>query len=387
MVITINVSRIYGRRKELITRTFEDLTFPMFGYGLMRLPNDENGELDWEKSEKLVDHAMEMGIRYYDTAWPYCSGNSERLAGRALSKYPRDSYLLATKFPGHRVPEGTKPADIFEEQLRKCQTDYFDFYLLHNVNETSLEKYDNQEKLDYFLEQKRNGRIKHFGFSCHARKENLEAFLDRHPGVFAFCQIQLNYLDWTLQDAKGKYELLTERGLGVWVMEPVRGGKLQNLADDIGAPLKALRPDESYASWALRFVMALPNVRMILSGMNEFWHIDENVNTFSDGKFLTEEETAALLDVAEKLKDSVPCTACRYCCDGCPMGLNIPLLISIYNDLKLGGGATVSNQLKALPEDQLPSNCIGCGQCTNACPQNIDVPSVMSDFAQRIQAL
>lgn len=369
----------------MITRTFEDLTFPMFGYGLMRLPNDENGELDWEKSEKLVDYAMEKGIRYYDTAWPYCSGNSERLAGKALSKYPRDSYMLATKFPGHRVPAGTKPSEIFEEQLRKCQTEYFDFYLLHNVSETSMEIYDNPEIIDYFLEQKKNGRIRHFGFSCHALKENLEAFLDRHPGVFEFCQIQLNYLDWTLQDAKGKYELLTERGLGVWVMEPVRGGKLQSLSDTIGAPLKELRPDESFSAWALRFVMALPNVRMILSGMNEFWHIDENVNTFSDGKFLTEEETGVLLEVAEKLKDAVPCTACRYCCDGCPMGLNIPHLISLYNEFKLGGNATVNNQIKALPEDQLPSNCIGCGQCANACPQNIDVPSVLSDFAQRLQ--
>ena len=370
----------------MITRTFEDLEFPMFGYGLMRLPNNESGELDWEKSIKLIDHAYEKGIKYFDTAWPYCSGNSEKIAGEALSKYPRDSYLLATKYPGHRVPEGTSPAEIFEEQLRKCKTDYFDFYLLHNVNETSLDKYDNQEMIDYFLEQKRLGRIKHFGFSCHARKENLEAYLDRHPGVFEFVQIQLNYLDWTLQDAKGKYELLTERGIGVWVMEPVRGGKLQNLPAPIAERLKAMRPDDSASAWAFRFLQALPNVRMVLSGMNEYWHIDENINTFSDGKLLSDAETAALLDAAEELKDAVPCTACRYCCDGCPMGLDIPLLISIYNDMKVGGGAAAMNQVKALPEDKLPSNCIGCGQCSNACPQAIDVPDVMAKFTEMINS-
>ncbi|MBQ2085412.1 MAG: aldo/keto reductase [Oscillospiraceae bacterium] len=371
----------------MVTRTFEDLTFPMFGFGLMRLPNKEDGELDWEKSIELVRYGYNKGIRYFDTAWPYLGGNSEKIAGEALSAFPRESYLLATKFPGHRVPAGTSPAEIFEQQLEKCKTEYFDFYLLHNVSETSMSIYDNQEILDYFLEQKRLGRIRHFGFSCHARKENLEAFLDRHPGVFEFCQIQLNYLDWTLQDAKGKYELLTERGLGVWVMEPVRGGKLQNLSDTLGAKLKALRPNDSYSAWAFRFIKALPNVRIVLSGMNEFWHVDENVATFTDDELLTEEETKALLDVAEALKDSVPCTACRYCCDGCPMGLNIPLLISMYNELKLGGGAAIGNQIRALPEDQLPSNCIGCGQCTNACPQNIDVPSVMSDFAERISAM
>ena len=376
----------FERRERLITRTFEDLTFPMFGFGLMRRPNNADGELDWEKSVELVRYGYDKGIRYFDTAWPYLGGNSERIAGEALSVYPRNSYLLATKFPGHRVAPGTSPAEIFEQQLEKCKTDYFDFYLLHNVSETSMEVYDKQETLDYFLEQKRLGRIKHFGFSYHARKENLEAFLDRHPGVFEFCQIQLNYLDWTLQDAKGKYELLTERGIGVWVMEPVRGGKLQNLPDALGAKLKELRPEDSYSAWAFRFLQALPNVRIVLSGMNEFWHVDENINTFSDGKLLSEEETEALLEVAEKLKDSVPCTACRYCCDGCPMGLDIPFLISLYNELKVGAGAAVNNQIKALPEDKLPSACIGCGQCSAACPQSIDVPSVMKAFAELINS-
>ena len=169
-------------------------------------------------------------------------------------------------------------------------------------------------------------------------------------------------------------------------MEPVRGGKLQNLPDALGAKLKELRPEDSYSAWAFRFLQALPNVRIVLSGMNEFWHVDENINTFSDGKLLSEEETEALLEVAEKLKDSVPCTACRYCCDGCPMGLDIPFLISLYNELKVRAGAAVNNQIRALPEDKLPSACIGCGQCSAACPQSIDVPSVMKAFAELINS-
>ena len=202
-----------------------------------------------------------------------------------------------------------------------------------------------------------------------------------------FCQIQLNYLDWTLQDAKGKYDLLTERGIPVWVMEPVRGGRLASLSDAEEAKLKAIRPDDSIASWGFRFLQALPNVKMVLSGMSSMAQMVDNVKTFSEDKPLTAEETALLLDIAEGMKDSIPCTACRYCCDGCPAGLDIPGLISTYNELRFSPAVNVAMRIEFMPEDKKPTACIGCGQCTRMCPQNIDVPGALKDFAEKLSKL
>lgn len=374
----------------MIYSDFQNKKLSLLGFGTMRLPTKADGSIDEAQVTEMTAYAIEHGVNYFDTAYPYHGGESERVIGRVLSKYPRDSYYLATKYPGHQIiSTGYNPAEIFEEQLQKCGVEYFDFYLLHNVYEKSMEVYLDPQWgiVDYFKEQKRLGRIKHLGFSCHAETKGLREFLDACGEDMEFCQIQLNYLDWTLQDAKGKYDLLTERGIPVWVMEPVRGGKLAKLNDADEARLKALRPDDSIASWGFRFLQGLPNVKMILSGMSNMEQMVDNVKTFSEPQPLTQGETAMLLDIAEGMKDSIPCTACRYCCDGCPAGLDIPGLISTYNEIRFSPAINVAMRVEFLPEDKKPTACIGCGQCTQMCPQNIDVPGALKDFAEKLSKL
>ena len=354
------------------------------GFGCMRLPVKADQSIDSEELDRMVDFAIEHGVNYFDTAWPYHGGRSELEIGRSLKRYPRDSWFLADKYPGHQIASRYDPADIFEQQLEKCGVDHFDFYLLHNVYENSLGVYQDPRWniLPYFLEQKKNGRIRHLGFSTHARPDTLAAFLDAAGDSMEFCQIQLNYVDWTLQNAKEKYDILTQRGIPVWVMEPLRGGKLAQLSDADAEKLHALRPDESTASWAFRWLQSLPNVRMVLSGMSSFDQMRDNVATFSGGSAQTEAECALLMDIAEGLKNALPCTRCRYCCEGCPMGLDIPMLIHAYNDIRFASSMTVPMQFDALPEEKKPSACIGCGACAAICPQKIDIPAAMADFAR-----
>jgi len=373
----------------VICSTFQDKRLPLLGFGTMRLPLDGQGAIDEGQVARMVDYALANGVNYFDTAWPYHNGQSEPVIGRVLSRYDRDSYYLATKYPGHQISDRYDPAATFEAQLKKCGVEYFDFYLLHNVYEKSMETYLNPELgiLDYFKEQKRLGRIRHLGFSCHARPEALETFLDACGADMEFCQIQLNYLDWTLQNAKRAYELLTERGIPVWVMEPVRGGKLAQLTPEDEGRLQQLRPEESAAAWAFRFLQGLPNVTMILSGMSDMEQLQDNIKTFSQRRDLSPQETALLFDIAEGMKNAVPCTACRYCCDGCPAGLDIPRLLALYNDLRFAPSLTIGMRIQSIPASGQPSACIGCGQCTAICPQKIDIPAALRDFAQQVSKL
>lgn len=363
---------------------FKGLRLSRLGFGAMRLPVKEDKSIDQAALEEMVAYAMEHGVNYFDTAWPYHGGNSEVALGKALSKYPRESWYLASKYPGHQIADSYDPAAIFEEQLKKCGVEYFDFYLLHNVYENSIATYQDPrwDIIDYFKEQVKKGHIKHLGFSSHARPDTLEKFLDYAGEDMEFCQIQLNYLDWTLQDAKAKYELLTERNIPVWVMEPVRGGRLAELSEEDTAKLRALRPEDSTAAWAFRWLQNLPNVTMVLSGMSNLDQMKDNVKTFSEGAPQTQQEAALLMELAYSMKNALPCTRCRYCCDGCPQGLDIPMLIHAYNDVKFsGGGMTVAMQFDALPEDKRPSACIKCGACAAICPQNIDIPGALSELA------
>ena len=366
---------------------FQDLSLSNLGFGTMRLPLLADGKtIDKESLEKMVAYAMEHGVNYFDTAYPYHGGYSEIAIGKALSAYPRDSWYLASKYPGHQISSSYDPAAVFEEQLKKCGVDYFDFYLLHNVYENSIGVYTDPKWgiLDYFKEQKRLGRIRHLGFSTHARPETMEQFLDHAGESMEFCQIQLNYLDYTLQDARTKVDLLNRRGIPVWVMEPLRGGRLAELSPEDTEKLRTLRPDESTAAWGFRWLMNVPGVTMILSGMSSLDQMKDNVRTFSEGAPQTEEEEHLLLDIAEKMKDALPCTRCRYCCDGCPAGLDIPMLIHAYNDLKFGGGMTVAMQFDALPQDKKPSACLACGACAKICPQKIDIPAALSDLSDML---
>ncbi len=362
------------------------------GFGTMRLPllADVPGTpVDEKQVDQMVDYAMSHGVNYFDTAYPYHGGLSEVIIGKSLSRYPRDQYYLATKYPGHQISSTYDPTAIFEEQLKKCGVDYFDFYLLHNVYENSMKTYlDPRWKIiEYFQEQKKLGRIRHLGFSSHGRVECLKEFLDGCGNQMEFCQIQLNYLDWTLQDAKAKYDLLTERNIPVWVMEPVRGGRLAQLAKGEAEKLSALRPEDSPAAWAFRFLQGFPNVKMILSGMSSMKQMEENVKTFEERKPLSEAELKILMDIAEGMKNSIPCTACRYCCDGCPQELDIPMLLATYNEIWFSPAVNVSMRMEALPEEKQPSACVGCGQCSEICPQKINVPKELERFAGELKKL
>lgn len=373
----------------MIYSDFQDIKLSHLGFGTMRLPQMPGGAdaaIDQVQVNAMVQYAIEHGVNYFDTAYPYHGGQSEIAIGEALRQYPREQFYLATKYPGHQISKTYDPAAIFEEQLEKCGVDYFDFYLMHNVNENSIRVYNDPKWgiVDYFVEQKRLGRIRHLGFSCHGDVENIKAFLDFHGEYVEFCQIQLNYLDWTLQDAKAKCALLAERGVPVWVMEPVRGGRLAKLDEQSEARLKTLRPDESIAAWGFRWLQGMPNVQMVLSGMSNLEQMMDNVKTFSEEKPLSADEVSLLYEIAGPMKNSIPCTACRYCCEGCPMQLNIPLLLSIYNDLRFAPNINVGMRMEGLAENKQPSACIGCGKCAAVCPQKIQIPQVMREFDEAL---
>ncbi len=360
----------------------------LLGFGTMRLPCVSGPEdIDQAQVDAMVDYAMAHGVNYFDTAAPYHGGKSEIAIGKALARYPRESYRLADKYPGHQYLEPMDPGEIFFDQLKKCGVEYFDYYLLHNVNENSIGAYLNEEYgiVPFLLEQKRLGRIRHLGFSCHGFPENLEAFLDRYGDVLEFCQIQLNYLDWSLQDAERKYAILSERGVPVWVMEPVHGGMLVNLPEAQREKLRAVHPDKSIASWGFRWLQGLENVHMVLSGMSNLEQMEDNVKTFDQRCPLDEAETALVYEVAEALKQNLPCTGCRYCCDGCPLGLNIPWIIANYNEYRVSSSINITMRMDSLPAEKRPEACIGCGQCAKACPQKIDVPKAMKEFGDALK--
>ena len=362
---------------------FQGKKLSMLGFGAMRLPTNEDGSINEALTQEMTDIAIAQGVNYFDTAYPYHSGMSEVVMGRALAKYPRESWYLANKYPGHQIASEYNPADIFEEQLKKCGVEYFDFYLLHNVYEHSMDVYLDPKWgiLEYFKEQKRLGRIKHLGFSTHGRLDNLRAFLDVAGDDMEFCQIQLNWLDWTLQEAKEKVELLNERSIPVWVMEPVRGGRLCKLTEDEEKTLRNLRPEESVAAWSFRFLQDIPGVMMILSGMSNMEQMLDNLKTFAEEKPLSRSERETLLQMAEGMKQSVPCTACGYCLKSCPMGLDIPTMLATYNELKFAKVTNASMLYELMPADKQPSACIFCGACRQMCPQHIPIPVKLRELS------
>ena len=375
----------------MVYKEFQDLKLSALGMGAMRLPviDGDDAKIDEAAAGKMVDYAMEHGVNYYDTAWGYHDGNSELVMGRALKKYPRDSYYLATKFPGYDLSNMDKVQEIFEKQLEKCGVEYFDFYLFHNVCEMNIDAYLNKAYgiYDYLLKQKKEGRIRHLGFSAHGSVEVMKRFLEAYGKDMEFCQIQLNYLDWSFQDAKGKVELLNQYNIPVWVMEPLRGGKLASLTEEESAKLKELRPDETIPAWAFRFLQSIPSVTMVLSGMSDMTQMQENIRTFEEDKPLNDAERKALLDMADEMvkKIALPCTACHYCVSHCPQGLDIPGLLALYNEhCFTGGGFIAPMALSAVPEDKRPNACIGCRSCEAVCPQQIKISEAMADFAEKL---
>ncbi len=372
----------------MIYKRFKDIEISALGMGAMRLPviGGRDAEIDEKKTAEMVAYAMENGVNYYDTAWGYHEGNSEIVMGRILGNYPRESFYLASKFPGYDLSNMDKVEEIFEKQLKKCGVQYFDFYMFHNVCEMNIDAYLDPKYgiYEYLVKQKENGRIRHLGFSAHGNYDVMKRFLKAYGEDMEFCQLQLNYLDWTFQGAKEKAELAEEYGIPVWVMEPLRGGSLASLSEEDSAVLHRLRPEEGIPAWAFRFLQSLPNVVVTLSGMSNFDQMRDNIRTFAEEKPLSAEETDSLLSIAEKMvkKIALPCTACRYCTSHCPQNLDIPMLLDLYNEHAFtGGGFIAPMALMAVPEEKQPGACIGCGSCEQVCPQQIKISKAMADFS------
>ena len=341
----------------MLYKDFKGLKLSALGFGAMRLPvvDGDDGAIDQAATDEMVAYALDHGVNYFDTAWGYHNG-------------------------------------IFEAQLERTGMDYFDFYLIHNVCELNIDEYLNPAHgiMPYLLAQKEAGRIRHLGFSAHGAIPVMERFLAAYGEHMEFCQIQLNYLDWEFQDAKGKVELLRKHRLPVWVMEPVRGGKLASLSEEDAAKLTAQRPDETPVAWAFRFIQGIPEVCVTLSGMSNFEQLKENIATFEEERPLTVEDRAVLAKIVADMlgQGTVPCTACRYCTSHCPQGLDIPDLLSLYNQRQItGNGDFISRmRLQTMDADKRPSACIGCGSCAAVCPQQIDIPGVLAKFAAEAEA-
>jgi predicted aldo/keto reductase-like oxidoreductase len=357
----------------------------------MRLPvlNGDNSAIDQVALDEMVDYALANGVNYFDTAWGYHGGNSEIAVGKSLSRYPRERYHLATKFPGYDINNFGKHKEIFEQQLKRCRVEYFDFYLFHNLSEANIDAYLDPETSPYayLVEQRNKGRIRHLGVSTHATLENTRRFIERYHEDIEFCQIQLNYLDYSFQDAKAKLELLAEYGIPAWVMEPLRGGKLANLSGKYLEAVKAIRPDESAVSMAFRFLQSIDSVTVTLSGMSNMEQLQDNIRIFGENKPLNGIEFQQILTVGDDMvAHLLPCTACRYCTEYCPQGLDIPRLLKLYNEHTFtGGGFMAPMALKKVPADKQPSACIACRSCEAVCPQKIEISRAMANFAAALQ--
>ena len=375
----------------MIYKQFQELKLSALGFGAMRLPvlEGKDDQIDEQAAFDMVDYTMAHGINYYDTAFGYHGGNSELVMGRALARYPRESFYLATKFPGYDLSNMGKVREIFEKQLEKCRVDYFDFYLFHNVCELNIEQYLDNEKngiFDDLVEQKRNGRIRHLGFSAHGSYQVMERFLKAYGSEMEFCQIQLNYLDWKFQNADKKVELLSRYNLPVWVMEPLRGGRLVHLSEENEAKLKALRPEIPAHAWAFRFLQSLPEVAVVLSGMSNMEQLQDNIAIFDREEPLSDRERQVLDAVAEEMlsHNLLPCTACHYCVSHCPQQLDIPDLLEMYNEFNFTGGSFIAlMKLASMSQDKRPESCVGCQSCEAVCPQQIRISQAMADFAEK----
>ncbi|MBO5525337.1 MAG: aldo/keto reductase [Clostridia bacterium] len=365
-------------------RTFAETNekVSLLGFGLMRLPrlNPDKPDIDEVLAANMLDYAYRHGVNYFDTAYPYHEGLSERFVGKALSKYPRESFFLADKMPIWEVEGGKSAESIFEEQLEKCNVEYFDFYLCHAMNRDRIEALTKYGIYAYLSEQKKSGRIRHLGFSFHDSPEVLEQLLSSFE--FDFVQLQLNYLDWEMQDAKKQYEICKAHGKQVIIMEPCRGGTLADLGDDVNAIFKRARGDKSVPSWAFRYAGSLENVLCVLSGMTVMEHVIDNVSTFENFEPLTDGDRKTIDEALSLYRKTVivPCTGCRYCMD-CPMGVDIPAVFRIYNRSKFTHrDGLLKEELDRLEEGKRPNHCISCRKCMKHCPQKIEIPVRMAEI-------
>ena len=360
---------------------FKDIKISKLGFGVMRLPLIEGGgeaDIDYEKAEALVDYAYEQGVNYYDTAYIYHGEQSEEFIGKALSKYPRDSYYVADKF---NLQANPNYREQFELQLKRLNLDRIDFYMLHGVQDPNLATVSENGCIPYFDSLKAEGKIKYFGFSFHGSPDGFKQLLSMYD--WDFVMIQLNYYDWAYGEAKELYKLAEEKNIPLMIMEPVRGGKLATLTPEASQLLNEVEPSRSIASWAMRWLMDLPQIAVVLSGMSTLEQVKDNVSTFTEFKALDDSEKKTLHEACELFRPTVAaaCTDCRYCIADCPKELDIPRLLKVYNDIKIDHMWRIV-LLGNLPKSQQPENCTACGICVKQCPQDLDIPKYMTELVK-----
>lgn len=370
--------------------SFKGLRVSALAFGAMRLPviGGNDADIDRAAAKKLVDDAMAAGINYYDTAWGYHGGKSQIVLADCLREYDRSSYFLTNKFPGYDLSNMPKSKEIFEKQLELCKVDYFDFYLIHNVCAMNIDKYLDPKFgiKEYFAEQVRNGRIKHLGFSLHGEMDVLERFAAVYGDIMEFCQLQVNYVDWEFQHSKEKVGFCRQRGWAIMVMEPLRGGKIADIEPSLLARVNSVGKERTPVQWAFSFLQSIPGILTTLTGMSDADQQTEKIGYYAEPDVLSEKEFDAIVAVGRDIvsKTSVPCTACRYCTPKCPKELDIPTLISRYNEMLYNRDKfefVTTFAMIGTPKDKWMTACIGCGACSKVCPQSIDIPQVMKDFA------
>ncbi|SDN89892.1 aldo/keto reductase [Acetanaerobacterium elongatum] len=368
---------------------FKGTEVSALGLGCMRLPKvtPEKEDIDYTRAQQIVDYAYEHGINYFDTAHMYHGGMSEEFVGHALKKYNRSSYFLATKMPVWMADTPAGVERIFNLQLSRLQTDYFDFYLIHALNKSVFQRCKELGAYEFLARKKQEGAIRFLGFSFHDVPDQLEIICNEYEWDFA--QIQLNYLDWEMQDAKRQYEILERHGLPCIVMEPVRGGLLASPCEASNRIFKEARPEQSVASWAIRYAASLPNVLTVLSGMSNLEQIRDNVSTMEHFEPLTEQDYSVISRAvaAYKAHSTIPCTGCRYCMD-CPNGVDIPKMFSLYNHYAISRDADgYRTAYAALPEAERAESCIACGICAQHCPQAISIPEKLAQIRETVAKL
>jgi hypothetical protein len=351
----------------------------LLGFGCMRFPvlPGEKPEIDEKLAEKMVDYAYEHGITYYDTAYPYHHGKSETFIGKVLKKYPRNSFFLASKLPSWLIHSREDAERIFTEQLQKCQVEYFDYYLAHALSRESFPSNITPEIMDFLFELKKQGKIRHLGFSFHDSPEMLEKIIQAYS--WDFVQIQCNYLDWTFLEAKKMYEIIEKKGIPCIVMEPVRGGMLSTLSEESAQIFKKADPNSSIASWAIRYVASKPNVMVVLSGMSTEEQTKDNIKTMTDFHPVTVKDQQVIQKALNAfLKNrTIPCTSCRYCMP-CPHGVDIPGSFKIYNEYAISKRKNDFVEEYQEYEKQKWNACIACDICKPKCPQKIFISEKMA---------
>ena len=370
---------------QVTRRRFHNISLPLLGLGCMRLPM-QGHEVDMNELDAMVDYCIQHGANYFDTAYRYVDYKSETVIGKSLSRYNRKDYILADKSP-IRFLKTKKDIDrIFQEQLKKCLVDYFDLYMAHNINVNTYDKFKQFDMYNELLKYKKDGKIKYLGFSFHGNTEMLKELVNEHK--WDFCMLQINYLDWNVVKAKEQYEIAERAKLPVIVMEPLRGGGLVKLPEEALQKLHSKYPDTTPADFGLRWVASRKNVVTVLSGMSNITQLKENINSFTNYKVMTEEELETAEEIAKEIQSQgeINCTACKYCMEVCPKGINIPAIFALYNQYKITNDKRFFLiYYNSLAENEKADKCIKCGQCNSNCPQGLNIPELLANINSEIQ--